>query len=577
MAGVVVAGNALLFLLFWELMSLTSWQLILTNIEGKSTIKAARFYFFMTHLGFVFLLLFFLIVSNGNLELNFAQMKEIASQFRYPTVLFFFVVFGLLSKAGAVPMHVWLPYAHPSAPSPVSALMSGVMLKVAIYALFRFMFDILGGWQLEWGVLILIMGALSALIGVLYALSEHDIKALLANHSIENIGIILIGFGMGMIFWTLHLPKLSAFAFIASLFHTFNHMSFKSLLFMGAGSVLYQTNTKNMEKYGGLIKAMPITAFTFLLASISISALPPTNGFLSEWMIFQSLLGSSAISDMSLKLSIPFSVFALALTGGLAIACFVKVFGITFLGLHRSSNAKHATKVNILQKSGMILMSFVVVSLMLFTPFFIKIFDGAIEQSLHISIYKEIFPTIWNIHSISYNGGVVSPLILLIALIVITTLLYVAYKVTNPKIRIFHTWACGYNTSSKTQYSATGFAGPIRRFFTWLYDPKEHFDKKILKGHKARFSDASFIVHVEPLFEKSLYRSVVKLTNMISYYVYRLAHFEQSRYAAMIFNMLLFVLFSYRIFVHEFSWATLALESIVMAITVKILLLGDRR
>ncbi len=577
MIGVVIAGNALVFLLFWELMSLTSWQLILTNTENKSTIKAARFYFFMTHFGFIFLLLFFLIVSNGNLELNFAQMKEISSHFEYPTILFFFVVIGLLSKAGAIPMHVWLPYAHPSAPSPVSALMSGVMLKVAIYGLFRFMFDILGYWQLEWGILILIMGALSALIGVLYALSEHDLKALLANHSIENIGIILIGFGMGMIFWTLHLPKLSAFAFIASLFHTFNHMSFKSLLFMGAGSVLHQTDTKNMEKYGGLIKSMPITAFTFLLASISISALPPTNGFLSEWMIFQSLLGSSAISNMSLKLSIPFSVFALALTGGLAIACFVKVFGISFLGLHRSTNAKYAHEVNLMMKSGMILMSLVIISLMLFAPFYIKLFDTVINQSLHISIYKDIFPNIWNLHSVSHNGGVVSPLILLIALIAITTLLYVTYKTINPKTRTFHTWACGYNTTAKTQYSATGFAGPIRRFFTWLYDPKEQFDKKVLRGQEMRFDDATFTVHVEPLFEKSLYKSIIKLINKISYYVYKLAHFEQNRYAAMIFNMLLFILFSCRIFIQEFSWATLVLESVVMIISVKVLLLGEKR
>jgi len=577
MIGVVVAGNGLVFLFFWELMSLTSWQLILSEIEGKSTIKAGRFYFFMTHFGFVFLLLFFLIVSDGDLELGFGQMKIIASNFAYPTLLFFFAILGLLSKAGAVPMHVWLPYAHPSAPSPVSALMSGVMLKIAIYGLFRFLFDILAVWQLEWGVLVLIIGAISSLVGVLYALSEHDIKALLANHSIENIGIILIGFGMGMIFWTLHLYRLGAFSFIAAIFHTFNHMSFKSLLFMGAGAVLHQTSTKNMERYGGLIKSMPVTAFTFLLASISISALPPTNGFLSEWMIFQSLLGSSAIENISLKLAIPFSVFALALTGGLAIACFVKVFGITFLGLHRSANAKHAREVNGMMKSAMLLMGFIVISLMLFTPFYIYMFDGVIEQSLHISIYKEIFPTVWNLHSISHNGGVVSPLILSVALLTITALLYFVFRLLKIKHRVYHTWACGYNTSSKTQYSATGFAGPIRRFFTWLYDSQEHFEKDIVPNHKAKFSDASFSVHVEPLFEKSLYKSAVKLTNKISYYVYRLAHFEQSRYAAMIFNMLLSVLFSYRIFVHEFSWATLVLESVVMIISVKVLLIGDKR
>ena len=577
MLGVVVAGNALVFLLFWELMSLTSWQLILTEIEDKSTIKAARFYFFMTHFGFVFLLLFFLIVTNGNLEIDFNSMKIIASNFAYPTLLFFFAVLGLLSKAGVVPMHVWLPYAHPAAPSPVSALMSGVMLKVAIYGLFRFLFDILSDWQLEWGVLILILGAISSLVGVLYALSEHDIKALLANHSIENIGIILLGFGMGMIFLSLKLPTLSAFAFMAALFHSFNHMSFKSLLFMGAGSVLHQTNTKNMEKYGGLIKAMPITAFTFLLASISISALPPTNGFLSEWMIFQSLLGSSSIDNISLKLAIPFSVFALALTGGLAIACFVKVFGITFLGLHRSTNAKHAHEVNAMMKIGMILMSLVVVSLMLFTPFYMKLFDGVTNQLLHVSIYNKIFPNIWSMHSISDNGGIVSPLILLAGLIVLTLSIYAIYKSLNIKHRVYHTWACGYNTSAKTQYSATGFAGPIRRFFTWLYNPDEHFEKEVIPGHRTKFKDASFSVHVRPLFERSLYQSSVKWTNKMSYYVYRLAHFEQSRYAAMIFNILLSVLFSYRIFVHEFSWATLALESVVMIISIKVLLIGDKK
>ena len=233
MLGVVTAGNALVFLFFWELMSLTSWQLILTEVEDKETIKAARFYFIMTHFGFVFLLLFFLIATDGNIDMHFVDMQGIVALFPYPTLLFFMLVFGFLSKAGAVPFHVWLPYAHPAAPSPVSALMSGVMLKVALYGFARFLFDVLYPWPLEWGIVILVIGSISSLVGVLYALSEHDIKALLANHSIENIGIILIGFGMGMIFDSLHLETLSTFAFIAAFFHIFNHMSFKSLLFMG--------------------------------------------------------------------------------------------------------------------------------------------------------------------------------------------------------------------------------------------------------------------------------------------------------------------------------------------------------
>ena len=578
MIGVVIAGNALVFLFFWEIMSLTSWQLILTEVNGKETIKAARFYFLMTHFGFVFLLLFFLIVSNGNLSMNFADMKNIAINFAYPTVLFFMLVFGFLSKAGAVPFHVWLPYAHPEAPSPVSALMSGVMLKVAIYGFARFLFEVLYPWPLEWGIVVLVIGAISSLVGVLYALSEHDIKALLANHSIENIGIILIGFGMGMIFDSLGLRTLSTFAFIAALFHVFNHMSFKSLLFMGAGSVLHQTHTKNMEKYGGLIKSMPVTALTFLLAAISISALPPSNGFLSEWMIFQSMLGSYNIANMSLKLAIPFAIFALAITGGLAIACFVKAYGITFLGLNRSKNAAHAHEVNFLMKSGMILMSLVVISLMLFTPFYISWFDKTLVSLHHISVYAKMFPSgIWNMHSVAVHGGVVSPLILLASLLGVTFLLFFGYKALHAKSRIYHTWGCGYRTSAKTQYSATGFAGPIRRFFNWLYKSDEHFYMEKIGQHETKFSDSNYEVHVKPLFETSLYESSKKLTNIISYWVYRLAHFEQTRYAAMIFNLMLTVLFSYRIFAHDFSWATFVLESIVMIISIKILIIGDKK
>jgi len=565
MIGVVISANALVFLFFWEIMSLTSWQLILTDTKDKNTLKAGRFYFVMTHFGFIFLLMFFIIVTDGNLEIGFDEMKNIASSFEYPTMLFFFLALGLLSKAGVVPLHVWLPYAHPSAPSPVSALMSGVMLKIAIYGMFRFLLDVLYPWPLEWGMLILTLGSISSLVGVLYALSEHDIKALLANHSIENIGIILIGFGMGMIFDTLGLETLSSFSFIASLFHTFNHMSFKSLLFMGAGSVLHQTGTKNIEKYGGLIKSMPVTALTFLLASISISALPPTNGFLSEWMIFQSMLSSSHIGDISLKLTIPFAIFSLAMTGGLAIACFVKAYGITFLGLHRSSNAKHAHEVNFLMKSGMLLMSLVIISLMLFTPFYIGWFDKIMVEFSRVSIYKEIFPTIWNMHSLGTAGGVVSPLILLIALVIITTLLMFAYRVSNKKIRFHNTWSCGYKTCARTQYTATGFAGPIRRFFSWLYNPDEHFN------------DSHYEVHVKPLFEQSLYDNIAKLSNSISYWVYRFAHFEKSRYSAMIFNLLLMVLFNYRVFINGFSWATFVLEFVVMAMSIKILIIGDRK
>lgn len=570
MIGVVLSNEILPFLFFWELMSLSSWQLILTEPTDEA-VKAGRFYFFMTHFGFIFILMFFLIIGGNSLFTDFQTLSVLAMQFKYPTLLFLLITIGFLSKAGAVPLHVWLPYAHPAAPSPVSALMSGIMLKIAIYAFLRFLF-IIPNWQIEWGVIILALGAISSLVGVLYAIASHDIKALLANHSIENIGIILIAIGAGIIFYTLKMPLLSSFAFIAAVYHTFNHMSFKSLLFMSAGSVLYSTNTKNIESYGGLIKLMPITAFMFLIAAVSISALPPTNGFLSEWMIFQSMLSSSGINNLVLKLSFPFAIFALALTGGLAVACFVKAFGITFLGLARSENAKHAEEVNKFMLTGQVLMACVVISLMLFMPFFIKTINYALPVA---DIYHKLFQNIWVMHSLNSNGAV-APLFILTGLIISVFAIYLFYKYLNPKIRIYHTWACGYNTTPKNQYSATGFAGPIRRFFEWLYRPDIHIHTQTVTGHKTKFSSSLFEVHIKPLFEKSLYDNVIKGLNYLSYFVYKLSHFERNRYSSLIFMLLIFALFSFRVFYKEYNWGNILLEFIVMSVFYKFLF-GEKK
>jgi len=264
-------------------------------------------------------------------------------------------------------------------------------------------------------------------------------------------------------------------------------------------------------------------------------------------MIFQSMLNSSGIDNLALKLSFPFAIFALALTGGLAIACFVKAFGITFLGLHRSTNSKHAKEVNKLMQIGQILMAGIVISLMLFLPFIIKL----INKSLPVEyIYPKVFPTIWTMHSIS-NNGAVSPLYLLGALILVSALILAYYKSLKIKERIYHTWACGYNTNAKSQYSATGFAGPIRRFFAWLYRPEVHSHTQTVAGHKTKFSSSMYEVHVKPLFEKSLYDGTKKLVNLITLFVYRLSHFEKERYVVLIFNLIILVLFSFRVFYHE--------------------------
>ena len=248
------------------------------------------------------------------------------------------------------------------------------------------------------------------------------------------------------------------------------------------------------------------------------------------------------------------------------------------MGLHRSANAKHAKEVNIPMQTGMVLMAGVVVSLMLLAPFFIHRFDATLSALGHASVYDKIFPEgLWHIHSVAVHGGVVSPLVLLIALLTVTALLYLGYRALGVKERLHRTWACGYRTGARTQYSATGFAGPIRRFFEWLYRPDEHFEKETVAGHSTKFSASRYDVHVKPLFERSLYTWPVQATNRLSYWVYRLAHFEQTRYAALIFNLMLLVLFSYRIFAHQFSWATFALESVVMVLSVKVLIIGEKR
>jgi len=300
-------------------------------------------------------------------------------------VIFILVLLGFGSKAGVVPLHVWLPRAHPAAPSHVSALMSGVMLKLGIYGLLRVVLDLLGGGPAWWGGAVLAIGASSALLGVLYALMEHDLKRLLAYHSVENVGIILMGIGAGLLFHGYGLMTLAALSFIGGLYHTINHASFKGLLFLGAGSVLRATHTRNMEELGGLIRHMPWTAFFFLVGSAAISALPPLNGFASEWLIFQSLLGSASIPAPEVAIIMSIAVAVLALTSGLAAACFVKAFGITFLALPRSAAAEHVRESPLSMRTGMALHALACTALGL-TPFAVVPLIGGVLVGGHARI-----------------------------------------------------------------------------------------------------------------------------------------------------------------------------------------------
>ena len=330
-------------------MALTAYCLVSFEHEKAETRNAGVLFFIMSHIGTGCLILGFLLLfqaagghSPGDYGFDgFHALGEKMSPGRRDAAFLLFL-FGFGVKAGIVPLHIWLPEAHPVAPSNVSALLSGVLIKTGIYGLTRVLFDFLGTPPNWWGVTVLTIGTISAVLGVLYALMEHDLKRLLAYHSIENIGIILMGLGASLMFLHTNHPVLAALALIAGLYHTINHAIFKALLFLGAGAVLHATHTRNMEEMGGLIKRMPKTAFFFLIGAVAISALPPLNGFVSEWLTYQSLLQGFGTTDSLVRLMFPLSGAMLALTGALAAACFVKAFGITFLAQPRSEHAAQA-------------------------------------------------------------------------------------------------------------------------------------------------------------------------------------------------------------------------------------------
>ena len=338
---VVLADDAFSFLLSWEFMSLSSWALVMAHHRVRENRYAGYVYILMASFGTLALLLAFGLLGGPEGNYAFDAIRSLPpAQGMWPVLVL--VLIGAGSKAGLVPLHVWLPLAHPAAPSHVSALMSGVMTKVAVYAFVRIVWDLSGAPDWWWGLIVLSIGGVTAAMGVLYALMEHDLKRLLAYHTIENIGIIFIGLGLALAFQANDMAAAAALSLTAALFHVFNHSVFKSLLFFGAGAVLVATGERDMEHLGGLIHRMPQTAFAFLVGCAAISALPPLNGFVSEWMTFQAILLSPGLAQWGLKLIVPAVGALLALSAALAAACFVKAFGVSFLGRPRGIAAQQA-------------------------------------------------------------------------------------------------------------------------------------------------------------------------------------------------------------------------------------------
>jgi len=514
MALVPLAANVLTFLLAWELMSLASYVLVIQSSDDPQSLRGGWVYAVMTHAGLACLLAAMLMLDAWTGSLRFADWHAAAPSLSLSarSVAFVLLALGFGVKAGLIPLHVWLPLALPAAPSHVSALMSGVMIKLGVYGLFRAGLDWLGDGPTWWGVLLLLAGAVSAVVGVLYALVEHDLKRLLAFHSIENIGIILMGLGAGMLFHGAGVPALAVLGLTAALYHTLNHAAFKALLFLSAGAVVRATGTHDMEAMGGLIKRMPWTAACFLVGAAAIAALPPLNGFVSEWLTFQALLQNLAIPRPSVNLVFALAIASLALTAGLAMACFVKAFGITFLALPRSTAAEHAQEAGPAMRLGMVVLAAACVLLGLgatvVVPALVDVAQGLAGDGEPVAIAR------WFTLTVSGNFASLSMPAVAAALAVALAVLAAALGLRAARPRRYETWGCGRMVhTARMEYTATAFSNPFTRVFDFFYRPVKQLE---IEAHPESRLFISRIVYENPtrsIFDDWLYQPIVDLVH----------------------------------------------------------------
>ncbi len=516
MIALVVCDNAFYFLVFFEMMSLASYFLVLTE-QDDNAVNAGLLYFFIAHAGSVLIMIAFFIFYcyAGSFDFEAFRQTTLSEPLAFTVFILAFLGFG--AKAGMIPLHGWLPQAHPAAPSHASALMSGVMVKIGIFGIIKVGIDLLGATSLWFGVIVLGFGAVSSVLGVLYALAEHDIKRLLAYHTVENVGIIMLGVGVGMIGIAIKQPVLAVVGLLGGLYHLLNHAVFKGLLFLGAGSVMYRLHTKDMDLMGGLGKLMPYTALCFLIGTMAISALPPFNGFVSEWFTYQSLFSLSQEPHIMLKLIGPIAIIMLALTGALAALCFVKVYGISFGGMPRSEKAAQAREVPKPMLAAMALLALCCVLLGVGA----SVMTPIIAQIATALSHSQSFPLVEQGILVSSDRPytALSTPLLTIMLIAFFLLPFGYYALTK-KGRLAdrakgNPWACGYAYETDMSASAGSFTRPLRTIFKPLYTIRRTMDPAPLgqKGINAAIHGAS---KLEPVWEE-------KVTMPIAHCIPRLA------------------------------------------------------
>lgn len=484
MVLLVAAQDSLLFLIFWESMTLISYGLIVSNYSSDESREAGFIYLLMTHIGSAFLLALFVIMANYSGSFTFESFHGIyrAMPNNINLLLFIFALIGFGTKAGLIPLHIWLPEAHPAAPSHVSALMSGVMIKTAVYGILRVTFDFLSPTSYLWGVGLLIIAIITALVGIIYASQENDIKRLLAYSSIENIGIIFIPISTGIIFYSLNLHELAGISIVISLFHTLNHSIFKGLLFMGAGSVISVTHTRNLTKLGGLIKKMPKTSFFFLIGVLSVCAFPPFNGFASEWLIFQNLISLFNTSPNIVKVVGIISASLLGLTSAVCAATFLKAYSGIFLALPRTHQANHGHEVSGLMTFSLFLCSLLCFLIGVLPLFVISLICTSVSTLITSS---NINPTMFsNGKTLCVSNEIVgyySPILLLVLLIIFSLFASIIPKLIGSKTtkRSDETWSCGITPKAEFEHTPSGFAQPIEVIFSGLHVPATFYYKWI--------------------------------------------------------------------------------------------------
>ena len=467
MGFVVLANDAFSFMLAWETMALSSYFLVTTQHRIPEIRSAGFLYLLIAHVGAIALLLSFGVMQGGSWQFTFDAMRAAQLEPGWAAIAFLLAFFGFGAKAGLVPMHVWLPEAHPAAPSPVSALMSGVMLKTALYGTLRVTFDLLGEPAWWWGLILLALGLFTALYGVIFAAAQTDMKRLLAYSSIENIGIIFSGVGLAIVFAGTGMRTAASLALVAVLYHALNHAFMKSLLFLGTGAVLHATGERNLGRLGGLIHRMPWVAWLTLVGALAIAGLPPLNGFVSEWLLLQSFLFANEVPQAFVNMLLPLGAALLVLAAALAGYVMVKFFGVIFLGQPREAALQGAHDAGIVERVGLAWLAVGCVLLGLFPTQVISLLSRVI-QPLGFSGLTLDDKSWWLLVSLPQRETSYAPLAFLVVMLMVVVLTIASVRsFYHQRIRRNGPWDCGFGRlNSRMQDTAEGFGQPIRHLFT---------------------------------------------------------------------------------------------------------------